>query len=385
MPFTEAQIENQLQANYDTLMRVADQLQHRLPAWKSAQLDQEMNRVWQAQQYWAQEYKRTTGKSWLLIKPFVIRGDAQEENRLLAEAKLKESQAKQVRDALYTVDQDYQRLRLMLQSQYDIAVEWQNALFSHWARLGAGSINVRHPLILKKMVEDRVRPAVEEANKLLAQGKYQQALEKAAYAARCIKWGFDGLSAFMDKLDTGGARAIAGIKISASLAALIASGGAASGVLGFWGTTAVAATGEGAIQGTTLILQAIDPNMSVSTDDVKNAALAVVINGATAGAGKGLGMLVSRGIAGKVLSEVLENGAQDDPLRQQLRARIAVFVSAKIEAYVTANAQAIANKMLKLDKSPDWNWWYMIVAPMINPAIVELAKEPDMQGMLKKK
>ncbi len=380
MSFSGTQIENQINANYNRIDQVGAQLQMKQPAWKSTQLEQELKRLWQAQQYWCQEYRRATGKDMLLFKTMVIAGDPNEEtaaSKRLAEAKARESAAKNVHESIQLVYRELQNVSLRLQSQYDIAVEWQNALFSDWARMGAG-LSARHPLIIKKVVGDRVRPLLLEAERLLKEGKHEKAHRKSVEAARWIKWGYDSLSDYMERLNTGGARAIAGIKISAALATLIVSAPAEVGILG---TMGIAAIQEGSQQGTTLVAQAIDPKSNVSLDDLKNAALAVAINAGSAGFAKGLGGLAAKAIGGRAAEQIIKNTPAGETVEMTVRMKAAAFIGQRIEQYVSANAQAIANKMLKLDQAPDWNWWLMIVAPAFNGVAVEMAKERDLQPL----
>ena len=383
MAATETQVLNQVQANYTSIDKVADQLKQSLPAWKSTQLEEELRRLWKAQQYWAQEYKRVSGKDMILFKTIEISGDPNEESnetRRLAEAKLKDLMKAKTNEAIRLVHREYQTIRLGLQSQYDIAVAWQNAMFSHWVRMGVG-MDAKHPLIIKKQVEDHAWPLLMEAEKLYNAGKYEKAYQKAASAGRWVKWGFDSLSQYHEKLEVGGARAVAVIKVSAALATLVVSAPVQVGVLG---TMGLAALSEGAQQGTTLIAQGIDPGMTVSADDCKNAALAVAVNAGTAGLGKGLGGLVSKMIAGKAAAEIIKNTPVGEAVKETVRMKAAEFIAQRIEQYVAANAAAISNKMLGLDKSPDYNWWYMVVAPAFNGIAIEMAKEPDLQPLFKK-
>jgi len=367
----ETQIMNQINANYDTMDKLKSQLRGTLPPYRRTELEKQLLFVWRAQGYWAKEYHKVTGKSIQLFFGFEIQGNPYEENEQLAKAKAAKEAKQRTEDAIYYVKQDYERIRLALQTQYDIATHWQNAVFSHWVRMGAG-LSAKHPLIFKKMVEDRAWPLIMEAEKLFNAGKYEQAYLKAATAARVVKWGFECLEWYMSKLAVGGERAVAAIKISAALATLIVS---APVQVGVWGTMGLAALSEGSQQGTTLILKGLDPGETVTTDDLKNAALAVAVNAGSAGLGKGFGQLAAKGLSGTVASKIL-NGT---PSKEAIE-----FIAARIEQYVAANAQAIANKMLKLDKDPDWNWWYMVIAPAINPIVMEMTKEPEMNKLLKK-
>jgi hypothetical protein len=385
MAATEAQILNQINVNYDAMDKLLNN-----PVWKTGQLNSRYKFLWDSQQYWAREYFKTTGKSIALINPgyMMLTDSLAEEKQEADTAKLQAARKKQVEDAIYLVKQEYQRICLALQSQYDISVEFQNAMFSHWTRMGGG-LHAKHPLYTKKQIEETAWPLILEAEKLYQAGKYVKAYEKAAAAARRVKWGFDFLDWWMSKLETGAERAIVGIKVSAALATLIVTGPAEVGVLG---TMALAGTSEAAQQGTTLIAQGVDPGMSVSLDDVKNAALAVAVNAGTAGLGKGLGNLVAKGVAPKAAEALIKNSpafkaateVERKAMLEAMTSRLADFFGPRIEQYVSANAQSIANKMLKLDKSPDWNWWYMVVAPAINASTMEMAKEPDLQKLLTK-
>ena len=384
MSLTVKQIDHQINANYNEMDQIVRQFHTNPPAWKSVQLTNRFKMIWASQEVLAKQHFKITGKSMVLMNPtmpeLMITGNLEEEMQQEQAAKLQAVRKKQMEDALYALKQDYQRICLALQSQYDISVEWQHAMFSHWTRLGAG-MHAKHPLFTIKQIEEKAWPLILAAEKLYAAGRYVKAYEKAGEAARIIKWGFDFLNSWMSKLETGAARAIVGIKVSAALATLIVTGPAQLGVLG---TMAVAGTGEAAQQGTTLIAQGVDPGMSVSLDDVKDAALAVAVNAGTAGLGKGLGNLVAKGIGGKAAQAVIDNTPPGETVTQTMRMKIAEIIGQRIEQYVSANAQSIANKMLKLDKSPDWNWWYMIVTPAINGATMEMAKEPELQALFKK-
>jgi len=210
------------------------------------------------------------------------------------------------------------------------------------------------------------------AEAAFAKGEYAKAWKHVGIAARWVKWGYDSLNWWLDRLEVGGARAVATFKVSAALATLVASAPVELGILG---TMAVGAVSEGSQQGMGLLTTAIDPKASVSLEDIKKAAMATAINVGSAGAGKILGKLIAKGLIGMVAKRYLSEGASEAAVK---------FFETRIEQYVGANAQAIANKMLKLDTEPDWNWWYMLIAPCLNGVAIEMAKEPELQKMLKK-
>lgn len=374
MAASETQIINQINVNYDTMDKIKSELQvGNLPPFRRLELEKRLKFVWQSQEYWAKEYKRVTGHSIVLFSGYEIVGNPYEENQELAKARIQADNLKKLQtnaqNAIQTVHQEYQRIRLLLQDQYDISVKWQNALFSDMTRMGAG-LSAKHPLIFKKQVEDKAWPLLMEAERLYNEGKYEKAYQKAAAAGRWVKWGFDCLGWWMSKLEAGSERAVAAIKVSAALATLVV---AAPLELGVLGTMGLAALSEGSQQGTTLVLKGLDPGETVSENDLKEAALAVAVNAGSAGLGKGFGSLVAKGLASRVAAKILREPSE----------KAIAFISARIEQYVAANSQAIANKMLKLDKDPDWNWWYMIITPALGPIEMEMAKEPTLNKLLK--
>ncbi|MDX2268944.1 MAG: hypothetical protein NW208_12615 [Bryobacter sp.] len=367
---TGAQIENQVQVNYEAIHKIGEKLGKRPPLAVQLQLEKELRRLWQAQQYWAAEYKRVTGQSMVLFQEIKITGDPHELSREAAALKAKEAARRRLVDGIAEVERENLRIQKMLQDQYDISTTMGNALFSHWTRMGAG-LHAKHPLFVKKEIAEKVPPLLAEARKALAAGKYEKAWSKVSSAAAKVKWGFDFLNWWMDQLEAGAKRAEAGIKVSAALATLVV---AAPLELGVLGTMAVAASGEGAMQGTNLALKGADRGDTVSLEDVKKAVLETVIAAGSAGLGKGAGKMVAKGLAGRVAKEILKG----NPTEKQIE-----FVAERLELYLAANSAAIAKKMLKLDTDPDWNWWYMMVAPAINPIAVEMAKEPDLNKLVK--
>jgi hypothetical protein len=370
---SETQILNQINVNYNTIEKVGEQVKQNPPAWKQAELERQLQSLWQAQQYWAKEYFRVTGKSIVLFSEIQITGDPYamvREEDAIAKAKANEQK---LLDSIHAVHNDYQRIRLLLQSQYDISVEWQNAIFSHLSRMGSG-LDAQHPLRIKKQIEENVWPRLMDAEKAFNSRNFQKAWQKLNSAAKWLKWGFDAYNLWMSRLETGGKVAIAGIKVSAAVATLIVSAPAEVGVLGGMG---IAAVSEASTQGTTLMLKALDPGDTVTLEDVKNAALSVAVNAGSAGLGKGLGKLVAKGLSPIVARRILK-----EPTEEAIK-KVSAIVEAKVEQYVSANAQTIAGKMLKLDKEPDWNWWYMAVAPSFNSVTMELVKDPDLNKRFK--
>lgn len=360
-----AQIEQQVMVNYDAIDKVASKLAKQPPMAEQVMLERELKRLWQAQQYWAAQYHKVTGKSMVLFHEIKIKGSIEEERRVAAQQKTWEDAKRRAKDGIEEVDRQYASIIARLQDQYDISTTMGNALFSHWTRMGAG-LNAKHPLIVRKEIMDKVPNLLAEARKHLAAGKLDKAWPKISSAAAKVKWGYDFLNWWMDQLEKGAKRAEAGIKVSAALAALVV---AAPLELGVLGTMAVATAGEGAQQGTTLALKGIDDGETVSAEDVKKAFLETIIAGGTAGIGKGVADKVARGLAARVGLYIFK--------RKPTRAEVA-FIKARIEQYLAANSAAIAKKLLALDTEPDWNWWYMIITPMINPVAIEMAKEPEL-------
>ena len=396
---TAAQIMNQVDTNNISMEKLKAQWNENLPAYRKAQIEQQLQSLWQAQSYWTGEYQKVTGHPLVVFYGLTIEGDPnawareQAEQKLTAEARAKKSaeikQARQaVDDATREVNQEYQRLRVLLQDQYDIATHWYNAFFSDLARMTTG-LDARHPLRIKKTVEDNAWPLIMAAEKARDAGDYSKALSKAAAAAKHIRWGFDRLASFLASLEEGASHAVAGIKVSAALATLIVSAPVAgltaleqAGV-----GMALAVVGEGAQQGTTLILKGIDPAQSVSANDLKNAALSVAVNWGAAGLGSAFGALVGKALAKqsaqRILGEVLTkyNRMGSEPSEEALKFATEE-VAKRVEQYVAANSQSIVNKMLKLDSDPDWNWWYMAVAPALNTANMEMVKDPALKKLV---
>jgi len=219
---------------------------------------------------------------------------------------------------------------------------------------------------------DKVPNLLAEARKHLAAGKLDKAWPKVSSAAAKVKWGFDFLNWWMDQLEKGAKRAEAGIKVSAALAALVV---AAPLELGILGTMAVATVGEGAQQGTTLALKGVDKGDTVSAEDVKKAFLETLIAGGSAGLGKAVSSMVAKALAPRVGEFIFKRIPSKEAIE---------FIEKRIEQYLSANSAAIAKKLLALDTEPDWNWWYMIITPMINPVAMEMAKEPELNRTLTK-
>lgn len=366
-----AQIEQQVMVNYEAIDKVASKLAKQPPMAEQLMLEKELRRLWQAQQYWANEYKKRTGQSMVLFHEIKIKGTLEEERQAAAQQKSWEDAKQRVKEGIEEVDRQYATIIAKLQDQYDISTTMGNALFSHWTRMGAG-LYAKHPLIVRREIMDKVPKLLAEARKHLANGKLNKAWSCVSSSAAKVKWGFDFLNWWMDKLEVGAKRAEAGIKVSAALAALVVAAPLKVGVLG---TMALASAGEGAQQGTTLALKAIDEGDTVSAEDVKKAFFETVIAGGTAGIGKGVANKVARGLAARVGLYIFK--------RKPTRAEVE-FLKSRIEQYLVANSASIAKKLLALDTEPDWNWWYMIITPMIDPVAMEIAKEPELNKLWNK-
>jgi hypothetical protein len=368
---TGAQIEQQVMVNYEAIDKVASKLAKQPPMVEQLMLEKELKRLWQAQQYWANEYKKRTGKSMVLFHEIKIKGSLEEEKQAAAQQKSWEDAKRRVKEGIEEVDRQYASIIARLQDQYDISTTMGNALFSHWTRMGAG-LYAKHPLIVRKEIMDKVPNLLAEARKHLAAGKLDKAWPKVSSAAAKVKWGFDFLNWWMDQLEKGAKRAEAGIKVSAALAALVV---AAPLELGILGTMAVATVGEGAQQGTTLALKGVDKGDTVSAEDVKKAFLETLIAGGSAGLGKAVSSMVAKALAPRVGEFIFKRIPSKEAIE---------FIEKRIEQYLSANSAAIAKKLLALDTEPDWNWWYMIITPMINPVAMEMAKEPELNRTLTK-
>jgi hypothetical protein len=367
---TGAQIENQVMVNYEAIDKVASKIAKQPPLAQQLQLEKELKRLWQAQQYWANEYKKVTGKSMVLFHEIKIKGTLEEERQAAARQKSLEDSRRRLREGIAEVERQYAMITARLQDQYDISTTMGNALFSHWTRMGAG-LHARHPLFVKKEIEEKVPLLLADARKHLAAGKLDKAWTKVSSAAAKVKWGFDFLNWWMEQLEKGAKRAEAGIKVSAALAALVV---AAPLELGILGTMAVAGAGEGAMQGTNLALKGVDKGDTVSLEDVKKAVFETVIAAGSAGIGKAAGQMVAKKLAGRAGQEIFK--------RKPTEAEIE-FIEKRIEQYLAANSQAIAKKLLALDTDPDWNWWYMAIAPAVSAAAMEIVKEQDLNRTLK--
>lgn len=141
---TGAQIENQIIANYDAMNRIIEKShagKHTMA--EQVRMQKEVDRLWQAQIYWAGEYKKATGREWILVKPMVIVVNLKEEkaeaDRKAATKKAQDEAESKVREYLEETRREYTRIIALLKDQYDISVTWQNALFSHWVRIGGGT------------------------------------------------------------------------------------------------------------------------------------------------------------------------------------------------------------------------------------------------------
>lgn len=376
MGTTAAQIENQIQVNYNAIDKVAAQMAITSSLAMSAQLQRELNRLWQAQRYWAAEYRKVTGREYMLAEPMTVIGNPNEERdeeRKEAEAKKQFLISKQkVLDGITTVANEKMHIIAKLQSQYDISVNWKNAMFSHWTRMGAG-LYAKHPIFVKKEIDESVTRLLGEAQKLVNDDKLEKAWAKVTAAAQKVHWGFNFYNWWLNQLETGAKRAEAGIKISAALATLVV---AAPLELGVVATMGVAAVGEGATQATLLAAKKLGGGDTISLDDVKKAILETMIAGGTAGIGKGAGTLVANKLAPSIGQKILGRAPTDKEIQ---------FIAMRVEQYLSANSASALKKVTQLDTDPDWNTWYMFVTPAINPIAMEMSKEPDINKLLMKR
>jgi hypothetical protein len=358
------QILQQIEVNYSAMDKLGDRMALNPPLPQQVQLQKELNRLWQAQKYWAGQYKLVTGENLELVAPIRLTDSRAEEANALAQQRQQAAAKQRAADAIVTVERELTTVANRLQSQYEVSVQWENALFSHWTRMGAG-LHAKHPIIVKKQMQEKVAPLLRSAREHLAKGNYNKAMAQASAAADWVKWGIDFYNWWMGQLESGAKRAEAGIKVSAALAAIVVAAPVEVGVLG---AMAVASAGEGAQQGTLLAAKYIDGKEQISQADVDAAIKETVVAGISAGFSK-LGKLVSCALAPRVAGEVAKRAPGKE---------LVEFVAGRIESYIAANSQVILKKRLGLDKEPDWNWWYTVITPAIGPISMEIAKEPDL-------
>lgn len=358
-------ILQQIEVNYSAMDKLGNRMALNPPLPQQLQLQKELNRLWQAQKYWAAQYKAVTGENLVLFAPIRLTDSRAEEASALAQQRQQAAAKQRVADAIVTVERELTTVANRLQSQYEVSVQWENALFSHWTRMGAG-LHAKHPIIVKKQMQEKVAPLLRSAREHLAKGNYNKAMAQASAAADWVKWGIDFYNWWMGQLESGAKRAEAGIKVSAALAAIVVAAPVEVGVLG---AMAVAAAGEGAQQGTLLAAKAVDGKEQISQADVNAAIMETVVAGLSAGLGKDASKLVSRALAPRVAGEIAKRAPSKE---------LVEFVAGRIESYIAANSQVILKKRLGLDKDPDWNWWYTVITPAISPIAMEVAKEPDL-------
>jgi hypothetical protein len=386
-----AKINNFINNNYDLMEKLGQELARGPGIKRSAEIEKELKRLWDGQKYWAAEYKKASGSEMILVQGLRITGDPNEEknqaDQLLAQQiRLRMTKTK-LQEAITTVDRERFNISVALQSQYDISVKWQNAMFSHWTRIGAG-LHAKHPLFVRKDIDEKVQSLLNEARVLRDAGKYEKAWSKVSAAAAKVKWGFDFMEWWMNQQEKGAKNAEAGIKVSAALATLIVAAPIEMGVLAGMG---VATVGEGTMQLTLLHAKGFDGKEQISAEDVKKAVLETVIAGGTGGLGAGTGKMVANGLKARVAREVLKRKAAEEgfdvvkeALRQEATEQQIEFVAKRIEQYLAANSAAIMKKVMQLDSDPDWNFWYMAITPMINPVAIEMSKEPDLNRLMLK-
>lgn len=327
------QILQQIEVNYSAMDRLGDRMALNPPLPQQVQLQKELNRLWQAQKYWAGQYKLVTGENLELVAPIRLTDSRAEEANALAQQRQQAAAKQRAADAIVTVERELTTVANRLQSQYEVSVQWENALFSHWTRMGAG-LHAKHPIIVKKQMQEKVAPLLRSAREHLAKGNYNKAMAQASAAADWVKWGIDFYNWWMGQLESGAKRAEAGIKVSAALAA-----------------------------------KYIDGKEQISQADVDAAIKETVVAGLSAGLGKDAAKLVSRALAPRLAGEVAKRAPSKE---------LVEFVAGRIESYIAANSQVILKKRLGLDKEPDWNWWYTVITPAIGPISMEIAKEPDL-------
>jgi hypothetical protein len=327
------QILQQIEVNYSAMDRLGDRMALNPPLPQQVQLQKELNRLWQAQKYWAGQYKLVTGENLELVAPIRLTDSRAEEANALAQQRQQAAAKQRAADAIVTVERELTTVANRLQSQYEVSVQWENVLFSHWTRMSAG-LHAKHPIIVKKQMQEKVAPLLRSAREHLAKGNYNKAMAQASAAADWVKWGIDFYNWWMGQLESGAKRAEAGIKVSAALAA-----------------------------------KYIDGKEQISQADVDAAIKETVVAGLSAGLGKDAAKLVSRALAPRLAGEVAKRAPSKE---------LVEFVAGRIESYIAANSQVILKKRLGLDKEPDWNWWYTVITPAIGPISMEIAKEPDL-------
>ncbi len=342
------------------------------------QLDQEGRRQLEAQLrfqqnaiiYWGNEFRKLGGDVDMIMPVDNLYARRKSAEEILAEKVSREQKkhADQVKaDDQTTFNSHIQRVR----NQQTWLMGQCTRLFrntkEHWdagvaVHLFAGEKTFR-PLVIGGGAD--VTTLLDEAVNLRKEGRNREADVKLREAAFKVYFAAMQLDSYESNIGIGAERTEAAIKVVAALSMLIASGGTA---LSVGGAMAVAAAGEGAMQGTLLAAKGIDGKETITSQDVTAAALEVAIAAGSAGLGayaKKIGQALVPGVLNKVL--------KTQPTQQQID-----WVVERFANYVSANSGYIAKRLTGLDKDKSWNFWLTIIAPIAGEIPVELTKEQSL-------
>ncbi|MBL8818496.1 MAG: hypothetical protein JNL58_20885 [Planctomyces sp.] len=342
--------------------------------WQRAQLEKQLKLQQNAIIYWGNEFRRLGGDVGMQMPVDVLYARSRSAEEIWADNVARVNQKKQeaMQAQQEALDQaTFDDLVNRIRNQQAWIIGQCQRLFQntkdHWdagsaVHLFGGESTVR-PLAIGGGLN--VTPLLEEAIRLRKEGKKEAAEFRLREAAFKVYHSAMQLDAYERNIGIGAERTEAAIKVVAALSMLIATGGTA---LSVGGAMAVAAAGEGGLQGTLLLATAVDGKQQISAEDLKAAALEVAIAAGSAGLGKyaeKVGKLLAPGALQKFLGK--------PPSAEQIDWVVKRFVN-----YVSANSGYIAKRLTGLDKDQTWNVWLSLIAPIVGEVPVELTKEQSL-------
>jgi hypothetical protein len=330
----------------------------------------------QAHRHFATRLAAKTGNIRVPPSVYVITQEDLDKASNTDKSKDLENKARQdIKDAIDTIQNGLMRFQGAILREVQHAHAWGlNFIISDLCRIGSGQW-WRTPFIIRDRTVPQVDAYLKQAREALVNGQLKTALAKVQLAQKWLNWGEMRFNAYCDQIQKGGERVVTGIKITATVATAIVTGGASAGGLAMGVTegAVLGVAGEGSQQATELIARGIDGGYTVSGEDMFNAVMETAVAGTAGSFGEG-GRLVVQALAGKVAARIATRILGRAPTASEI-----AFVTDRIQSVVSANYSQLVKKAAKLDTDPNWDAWAGIVAPMVGGMSAEVIKEGSMR------
>jgi hypothetical protein len=340
-------IDSELAAKRDTLPKLS--LKSAVDRKIRAEFLNRISTLKQALAYWNNEYRKITGKSANVprAKTFTqMEAEAKREQ----DRKTKRRQAEQnYKDA---VRNDYLKLKSSLNERRGLKQMLQNHISKNWHVMFlitlSGGRSWTNLMLIESTLFKKADNLLQQANREMGAGRHRHAVALLENAATYLNTAGTELTKFQDSLQTGTDRVVTTIKVTSSIMAPQGAGLSTSATVG------MSLFKSSVEHGTELVAQGVDSKRVVSSNELKNAAKNVLIEGGSSAAGEfGKNLL-----AGPMASLIYKG----KPTEAQITA-----IGNVISEYYSANSKQllVAIKDIADGKKPTYNMMAGLIAPVL--------------------